>query len=193
MRASERCRGSKRSSGMAIYRRTRIIGFCVADVKVLDRFRSCRPLQMTGKFYTFASSGRDRAPARATVGGGVPVPFFRLRDRLTFPPWPTAASLRSRTVGFPESGSDLGMSAHRLPEARKLDTGALTTVFPPRLCYSPAKVVRARALTAEPNLELFKRSRVIDTSTSGTVVCHDTLHLGAGGSKVHTQLTQYSP
>ena len=54
--------------------------------------------------------GRDRNRVRAPVGEGFPWPPFRLRPGITVPPWVTfrEAPLRSRTVGFPESGSDLG-------------------------------------------------------------------------------------
>ena len=57
---------------------------------------------------------RDRNRVRAPVGGGLPRPPFRLRPGVTVPPWVTfhEAPLRSRTVGFPESGSDLGSARH---------------------------------------------------------------------------------
>jgi hypothetical protein len=57
---------------------------------------------------------RDRAGARAPVGGGFPRQPFRVTlGGFTIPPWATfsQAPLRSRMVGFPESGSDLG--SHR--------------------------------------------------------------------------------
>ncbi len=41
----------------------------------------------------------------------------------TFP----QAPLRSRTVGLPESGSDLGLSSHGLPEARRLKRWLVST------------------------------------------------------------------
>jgi hypothetical protein len=41
---------------------------------------------------------------------------FDMRGGFTVPPYPTfpQAPLRSRTVGFPESGSDLGSARHLL-------------------------------------------------------------------------------
>jgi len=46
---------------------------------------------------------------------------FRLRGGCTVPPWATIlkASLRSRTVGFPESGSDLGCPPQACPAAEE--------------------------------------------------------------------------
>ena len=37
----------------------------------------------------FAGEGLDRSRARSAVGGGFPVPPFRLRVGITIPPWPT--------------------------------------------------------------------------------------------------------
>src|SRR5262249_23326953 len=50
---------------------------------------------------------RDRIRARLAVGEGFPLPLFRLRDGVTVSPWHTflEAPLKSRTVGFAESGS----------------------------------------------------------------------------------------
>jgi hypothetical protein len=66
--------------------------------------------------------GRDRSWARLRVGGGFPLPPFRLRVGITIPPCATVpkASLRSRTVGFPESGSDLGFPSRAFPTVAKL-------------------------------------------------------------------------
>ncbi len=60
---------------------------------------------------------RDRNRARAPVGGGFPASPFRLRGGFPVPPWATfpGAPLRSRTVGFPESGSDLGCPPRAFP------------------------------------------------------------------------------
>ena len=67
--------------------------------------------------------------------------LFRLHGGVTVPPWATfpGAPQRSRTVGFPESGSDLGMSfrglptgkeAHMLAHERPLTCGLLTDLVP---------------------------------------------------------------
>jgi hypothetical protein len=46
---------------------------------------------------------------------------FDLYSGILIPPYLTflQAPLRSRTVGFPESGSDRGISSHGLPKAAK--------------------------------------------------------------------------
>ena len=67
--------------------------------------------------------------------------LFRLHGGVAVPPWATfpGAPQRSRTVGFPESGSDLGMSfrglptakeAHMLAHERPLTCGLLTDLVP---------------------------------------------------------------
>jgi hypothetical protein len=52
---------------------------------------------------------------------------------ITFP----QAPLRSRTVGFPESGSDLGMSAQGLPEHGGNSNAGAYTPPPPRFTTEP--------------------------------------------------------
>ena len=55
--------------------------------------------------------GRDRNAAHATLSDGVPA-----TGSFMFP----QASLESRTVGFPESGSDLGSISRSLPVTREV-------------------------------------------------------------------------
>ena len=74
---------------------------------------------------------------RATVGGELPIAPFRLRGGFLVPPWFTfpQAPLRSRTVGFPESGSELGLSPGSLP--RNGEAQVLAHIHPARCAFAP--------------------------------------------------------
>ena len=90
------------------------------SVTVTPRFLwECLTSRTVSPFPTPASSNaacgcRDRFAARAATGpelGCFGVSAVRARLALTIPTFPQAP-LRSRTVGFPESGSDLGSARH---------------------------------------------------------------------------------
>ena len=75
-------------------------------------------------------AGRDRSAARTTVGGELQTPALSIREvGCLIPPWSTfpQAPLRSRTVGFPQSGSALGLPSVAFPEARSF----VLTHYPP--------------------------------------------------------------
>ena len=70
----------------------------------------CHVSVMRVRKKSIEQSGRDRNWAHSTLGRELPLLLFRLQNGFLIPPWPMfpSAPLRSRTVGFPESGSDLG-------------------------------------------------------------------------------------
>ena len=72
--------------------------------RLLDRLNEGRQRTLT------LLSGRSMA--RVPVGGGLPLPPFRLRGGSTIPPWATFPStpLKFRTAGFPRYGFKASMS-----------------------------------------------------------------------------------
>jgi hypothetical protein len=65
---------------------------------------------------------------------------------ISFPPWVTfpRAPLRSRTVGFPESGSDLGLSSGGLPTEVEAQALARVHPSPPWFTLQPSPFFEAR-------------------------------------------------
>src|SRR5712671_4891762 len=65
-----------------------------------------------------AEAGRDRSAARTTLGGEFPARALSICEvGASFPHGPRfrRPPLRSRTVGFPQSGSDLGLPTVAFP------------------------------------------------------------------------------
>jgi hypothetical protein len=65
------------------------------------------------------SAGRDRTRTRRSAGGGLPFPPFRLRDGISFPPWPRFPRPPNNPgrPDFPGPVLNPGLSAAGLPVA----------------------------------------------------------------------------
>ncbi len=77
--------------------------------------------------------------------------LFRLHGGVTVPPWATfpGAPQRSRTVGFPESGSDLGMSFRGLPSGKEAHMLAHERPSYLWFAHGPRPVFKGKATPAQ--------------------------------------------
>jgi hypothetical protein len=104
---------------------------------------------------------RDRNRARHAVGEGFPFPLFRWRNGVTISPWRTSleAPLKSRTVGFAESGSKHWLVLRRSSRGLERFKRWFVYTLPLPVCLRPRLLEPSSAFTPVLSSRPLRRPR----------------------------------